>query len=73
MNKKQVILNQIITDVMELDDHGQEREVEIILNKLKKLQDMEEGEMREAEKEEAMESERPEKEVTEEEFMEALS
>ena len=76
MNKKIILLNQLVTDVMELDDNGIEREIEAILNKLKKLIDMEEGELEQAEKEDALESERPEEpeeEVTEEEFMDALS
>ena len=73
MNIKQILINKIITDVMELDDTGQEKEIGIILNKLKKLQDIEKGEMEQAEKEDALESEEPEKEVTEEEFMDALS
>ena len=73
MNKKQILINKIIVDVMELDDTGQEKESGIILNKLKKLQDIEEGEMEQAEKEDALESEEPEKEITEEEFMDALS
>ena len=73
MNTKQILINKIITDVMGLDDTGQEKEIGIILNKLEKLQNIEEGEMEQAEKEEALESEEPEKEVTEEEFMDALS
>ena len=73
LSKKIILLNKIVTDVMELDDNGIEREIGIILNKLKKLQDIEEGEMEQAEKEDALESEEPEKEVTEEEFMDALS
>ena len=73
MNIKQILINKIITDVMELDDTGQEKEIGIILNKLKELQDIEEEEMEQAEKEDALESEEPEKEVTEEEFMDALS
>jgi len=76
MNTKQILINKIIVDVMGLDDTGQEKEIGIILNKLKELQDIEEGEMEQAEKEDALESEKPEepeKEVTEEEFMEALS
>ena len=73
MNKKQIILNQLVNDILELNDDGQEREIEIILNKLQKLQDMENEEIEQAEKEEALESEEPEKEITEEEFMDALS
>ena len=73
MNKKIILLNQLATDVMDLDDSGIEREIGIILNKIQKLQDMENEEMEQAEKEEALESEEPEKEITEEEFMDALS
>jgi len=73
MNTKQILINKIITDVMGLDDTGQEKEIGIILNKLEKLQNIEEGEMEQAEKEDALESEKPEKEITEEEFMDALS
>ena len=73
MNKKIILLNQLVTDVMDLNDSGQEKEIGIILNKIQKLQDMENEEMEQAEKEEALESEEPEKEVTEEEFMDALS
>ena len=76
MNTKQILINKIITDVMELDDTGQEKEIGIILNKLKELQDIEEEEMEQAEKEDALESEKPEepeREITEGEFMDALS
>ena len=76
MNKKIILLNQLVADVMDLNDSGQEKEIGIILNKLKKLQDIEEEEMEQAEKEDALESERPEepeREITEGEFMDALS
>ena len=73
MNKKIILLNQLVADVMDLNDSGQEKEIGIILNKIQKLQDMENEEMEQAEKEEALESEEPEKEITEEEFMDALS
>ena len=55
MTQKQIIMNQLITDVDNLDDTGQIMEIKMILNKLKKLQEIEEDEEKEAEKDENLE------------------
>jgi len=59
MTQKQILINQIITDVMGLDDSGQEKEIGLILNKLQNLSELEKIETEKAEKDDAMEGNIP--------------
>ena len=53
--KQIILINQLITDIMNLDDSGQEKEIGMILNKIKKLKDLEERDIEEAEKDDIAE------------------
>lgn len=51
MTKKQIIINQLITDVAGMNDIGQEKEIELILNKINLLKKIEDKKANKANKE----------------------
>ena len=50
LNEKQILINQLLTDVAGIDATGQETEVEMVLNKIHQLKKIEDKEVEEAEK-----------------------
>lgn len=53
MTKKQIIINQLITDIAGMNDIGQEKEIELILNKINLLKKIEDKETKSVDKVEA--------------------
>jgi len=57
LTKKQILINQILTDVFGLRDYGNDNEIDLIVDKINKLKEIEDEEVEEAEREDAMKDE----------------